>query len=260
MVIDAHCHAGPGDGFVGPWDTDAPLDRYLPRAARAGIGHTFIWAAFNSDYAAANATVARLVARDPARFTGVAFVNAAADRGRVRAMVDRAVRGWGFRGIKCHRHDARITAEVCEAARAYGVPIVYDVMGEVESVDLFAPRYPDVRFVIPHLGSFADDWRPQHVFVDVLARNPNVYTDTSGVRRFDILVDAVRRAGPHKILFGSDGPWLHPGLELEKVRLLGLCGRDRRLVEYGNAVRLFRPRLLATGRAGMTAGCRCGQA
>ena len=26
-VIDSHCHAGLGDGFTGPWDTDASLDK-----------------------------------------------------------------------------------------------------------------------------------------------------------------------------------------------------------------------------------------
>jgi hypothetical protein len=44
-------------------------------------------------------------------------------------------------------------------------------------------------------------------------RHPNVYTDTSGVRRFDLLAEAVRRAGAAKVIFGSDGPWLHPRAE-----------------------------------------------
>src|SRR6267143_311326 len=48
-------------------------------------------------------------------------------------------------------------------------------------------------------------------FVDHLVRNSNIYTDTSGVRRFDILEQAVQRTGAGKMLFGSDGPWLHPG-------------------------------------------------
>jgi hypothetical protein len=26
MIIDAHCHAGKGDGLTGPWDTNAPLE------------------------------------------------------------------------------------------------------------------------------------------------------------------------------------------------------------------------------------------
>ena len=240
MIIDAHCHGGPGDGFTGPWDTDAPLGDYLPRAARAGIAHTLVWPAFNSDYAAANERLARLIVPNRARLTGVAFVHPERDRGRIADMVRRAVTAHGFRGIKCHRYDARITPEVCDAARRLRVPVVYDVMGEVESVALFAPRYPEVDFIIPHLGSFADDWKAQHHFVDVLARVPNVYTDTSGVRWFDLLAEAVRRAGPHKVLFGSDGPWLHPAVELAKVRALEVDARARGMIEAGNAVRLFR--------------------
>ena len=37
MIIDCHCHAGKGDGLTGPWDTAAPLEAYLRRAAKAGI-------------------------------------------------------------------------------------------------------------------------------------------------------------------------------------------------------------------------------
>ena len=53
------------------------------------------------------------------------------------------------------------------------------------------------------------------------------------------LVQAVRRAGPHKLLFGSDGPWLHPGLELEKIRLLRLPAADQALILGGNFLRLI---------------------
>ena len=68
---------------------------------------------------------------------------------------------------------------------------------------------------------------------------PNIYTDTSGIRRFDLLCEAVRRAGAHKVLFGSDGPWLHPGLELHKIRLLGLSREDEALVTGQNFLRLI---------------------
>ena len=77
MIIDAHCHAGKGDGLTGPWDTDAPLERYLRRATQAGIGRTVLFAAFHSDYAVANREVARIVHSHPDRFLGFAFVNAA---------------------------------------------------------------------------------------------------------------------------------------------------------------------------------------
>lgn len=241
LIIDCHCHAGKGDGLTGPWDTAAPLANYLQRAARAGIGRTVLFPAFHSDYAAANRAVARIVAGQPGRFYGFAFVHPLRDRGRVGAMVKEAVERLGFVGLKVHRYDARITREICEAAAAYALPVLYDVMGEVSVVELLAAEYPHVSFIIPHLGSFADDWKAQAAFIDQLARHPNIYTDTSGVRRFDLLAEAVRRAGAHKILFGSDGPWLHPGVELAKVRALGLSPADEARVLGGNFLQLIAP-------------------
>src|SRR3954454_12749476 len=249
MIIDAHCHAGRGDGFTGPWDTAAPLDAYLRRAARAGIDRTVIFAAFHSDYGEANREVARIVRRNPERFIGFAFIHAARDRGKIGELIREAVEEHGFRGIKAHRHDAAITRELCEAARRWSLPLLYDVMGEVATVELFASQYRDVNFIIPHLGSFADQWPAQRAFIDILTRHPNVYTDTSGVRRFDLLAEAVQRAGAKKVLFGSDGPWLHPGVELAKIAALKLSPKDERLVLSGNFLRLIsRRRTVGTGR------------
>jgi predicted TIM-barrel fold metal-dependent hydrolase len=239
MIIDCHCHAGKGDGLTGPWDTAAPLGPYLLRAARAGIDQTVLLAAFHSDYAAANREVARIVWSRPDRFYGFAFVHPERDRGRVSAMVREAVERYGFRGIKVHRYDGRITREICDVARAFSLPVLYDLMGEVSVLELLAGEYPDVPFIIPHLGSFADDWRAQLAVIDHLARHPNIFADTSGVRRFGLLEQAVRRAGPTKLLFGSDGPWLHPGLELAKVLALGLPPHQQRLVLGENLLRLI---------------------
>src|SRR4051794_1115013 len=160
-VIDCHCHAGTGDGLTGPWDTAAPLRDYCRRAAAAGIDGTVLFAPFSSDYAAANDQVARIVARNPRRFLGFAFVHPERDRGRIGELVDRAMRRHGFRGIKAHRHDGRLTREVCEVADRWRLPVLYDPMGEIAPIELVATEYPRVAFIVPHLGSFADDWRAQ---------------------------------------------------------------------------------------------------
>ncbi|MEG1052192.1 MAG: hypothetical protein RSF79_09110 [Janthinobacterium sp.] len=144
MIIDCHCHAGPGDGLSGPWDSDAPLQAYLRRAQTAGIARSVLFAAFHSDYAIANHGVARLVASDPQRFYGFAFVHARRDRGRVMGLVRTAVERYGFVGIKAHRFDARISGEVCDAARFFGLPVLYDPAGEVAVAELLAQQYPDV--------------------------------------------------------------------------------------------------------------------
>ncbi|MBI2906442.1 MAG: amidohydrolase family protein [Chloroflexi bacterium] len=239
LIIDCHCHAGEGDGLTGPWDTAAPLGAYLRRAAAAGIRHTVLFPVFNSDYAVANRQVGCVVAARPDRFFGFASVHPHRDRGRVAPMVEEAVERFGFVGIKVHRYDARITREICEAARTFSLPVLYDVMGEVSIVELLATEYPDVNFIIPHLGSFGDSWAAQLALIDHLVRHPNVYADTAGVRRFDLLQQAIQRAGPQKILFGSDGPWLHPGLELAKVRALGLPPAAEQMVLGKTLLRLI---------------------
>jgi predicted TIM-barrel fold metal-dependent hydrolase len=239
MIVDCHCHAGKGDGMTAPWTTDAPIEPYLRRARKAGIDKTVVFAPFHSDYDQANQQVARIIARHPGRLIGFAFVHARRDAGRILNMVRRA-RSWGFRGIKAHGFEAMPTRELCEAARVFRMPLLIDVVGRAEVVDMLAPQFTDVNFIIPHLGSFGDDWRAHQLVIDQLVRYPNVYADTSAVRRFDYIVEAVQRAGPRKLLFGSDGPWLHPGVELHKIRLLGLSSRSEALILGENILGLLR--------------------
>jgi predicted TIM-barrel fold metal-dependent hydrolase len=238
MIIDCHCHAGKGDGLTQPADTSAPLGRYLARARTANIDRTIIFAAFSDGYRLANREVARIIAGSPDRLLGFAFVHPIVDKGRIEMMIREAVVSLGLVGIKVHRHDGRITREICEAARRYRLPVLYDVMGEVSVAEILAHEYPDVPFIIPHLGSFADDWKAQSALIDHLVRHRNIFTDTAGVRSFDILEEAVKRAGARKILFGSDGPWLHPGVEIAKIEALGLNPEDRAAVLGGNVLRL----------------------
>ena len=141
-----------------------------------------------------------------------------------------------------HRHDARISREICEAARQLRLPVLYDPMGEVAVAELLATEFPDVNFIIPHLGSFADDWSAQLAFTES-ARRPAQHLHRH-LRRPPLRPAGAggRRAGPHKVLFGSDGPWLHPGVELAKIELLDLPPRARSLVVAGNFLRLTRAR------------------
>jgi uncharacterized protein len=241
MIIDIHCHAGKGDILTGPWNTDDPVGPYLRRARAAGIDRTVVFAPFHRDYQIANEEVARIVRKHSQKLIGFAFIHSRRDSGRVHSMVGQAVTGWGFRGIKVHGSEGLPTREICDAARRFRVPLMVDVAGQAHVVDLLAGQYPDVNFIVPHFGSFSDDWRAQQQVVDQLVRFPNVFADTSGVRRFDYIVQAVRRAGATKVLFGSDGPWLHPGVEIEKIRLLRLPDDQQALILGGNARRLLWP-------------------
>ena len=228
MVIDCHCRAG-----------NASLTPYLRRAEHAGIDRTVLFASFKSNLEAANADVARFVSVRPDRFIGFVFIHPARDRGQVRNLVREAVQAHGFRGIAVHRHDAPLTREVCEAALLFGVPVVYDVMGDVAPMEIISDEYPAVDFILPHLGNVAGDGQTERALLDLIEHKPNVFVDTAGAQRFDFLEEAIARGGAKKVLFGSGGPLLHPGLELAKILLLRLKPEDHRRVVGGNLLRLI---------------------
>jgi uncharacterized protein len=235
MVIDFHCHASIEPG---------PFKRYLQRAREAGIDRTVLLAPHQTDYSRTNRLVGNLVGEEPERLVGLVFIHPARDRGRVEAIVSEAVQSRPFAGIKVHGSEAEPGNEVCRVADRYGLPILVDTYGKPETIAPLAARYPDVCFIIAHLGSFADNWPAQARTIRMLTRCDNVYSDTSGVRRFDAVCMALDVAGPEKLLFGSDGPWLHPGLELTKIKLLKLSPADEALILGENARRLLARHLL----------------
>jgi uncharacterized protein len=237
VIVDAHCHAGTGDGFTGPWDTLAPIEPYLEKAAAAGIGRTIVFPVFNRDYDAANRRLAAIVARHPDRLVGFGGLHPIDDAGRVDELVREAVEDLGLRGLKIHAHDALPEAPILRAARRHGIPVLVDVMRKVEHAIGLARAFPEVPIIVPHLGAFADDWHAQRRLTDALPDHPNLFADTSGVRYWDVLVRAARRA-PDRLIFGSDGPFLHPAVELEKIRQLPVTPDVRRAITGGTIERL----------------------
>ena len=47
--------------------------------------------------------------------------------------------------------------------------------------------------------------------IDIAARNPNVYLETSGMPMHTKIKEAVERVGAERVLYGSDAPFHHRG-------------------------------------------------
>jgi len=238
-IIDSHVHFGTAGVPLGPRDAAASFALWRKRAAAVGISRGVLMAAPVSSYAAANRAVAEQAGGVPGWLWYV-FVNPVADRGRVDAVVA-AAHARGACGIKVHWSDGPATDEVARAAERHRMPVLFDPGGDVPRVAYLARRHPSVAWIVPHLSSFAGDWRAQKRLTDVLVRVPNIFADSSGVRYFDLLEEAVARAGSRKVLFGSDGPYLHPAPELAKILALSLPPADRALILGGNVLRLTGP-------------------
>jgi predicted TIM-barrel fold metal-dependent hydrolase len=236
LVIDAHCHAGRGQAMSAPWTAKADVEITLRHMAEAGIDRTIIFPINNAEYERPNREIAAICARYPDKFIGFAKHDPQTEAGRIRAMLRQEVEELGLKGLKLHRLPTR---EVLDAVAELGIPILYHPE-KVSNFHLIASEYPQIPFIMAHLGSFASrDWTEHIAAIDAARRYPNVYLDTSSVVFFQFLEKAAKEAGPEKLIFGSDGPELDSRVELYKVKLLKLPPAEEAKVLGGNIRRLL---------------------
>jgi len=131
-----------------------------------------------------------------------------------------------FLGLKvdgCHPNDP-IVHPFARLCVAQGVPIYIDsgqeIFGLPWSIEQLIVSFPEAKVILGHMG------HGNVVYIDgaieVAARHPNVYLETSGMPMHTKIRDAVERVGRTRVLFGSDAPAHHPTVEIMKVELSGL--------------------------------------
>ncbi len=88
------------------------------------------------------------------------------------------------------------------------------------SIEELAVGFPEAKIILGHMG------HGNVVYIngsiEVALRNPNVYLETSGMPMHTKIREAYERVGETRVLFGTDVPFHHPVVEIEKVRLSGL--------------------------------------
>lgn len=147
---------------------------------------------------------------------------------------------------------------VYEFARELQLPVMihagdtYTPRGKIKyshplNIDELAVDHPEVSFVICHLGN---PWLRD--CMEVVYKNANVYTDLSGLvlggfsDRFESYmrrqVQEMLLFGmqPEKCLYGTDWPIATMESYLEFMEDLKIAPKDRQLMLYQNAARLFR--------------------
>ncbi len=116
-----------------------------------------------------------------------------------------------IKAIKFHPYhsnepfDSDKTIPFIELARHCGLPAVIHTGGSDAAscirVYKMAKRYPDVDFVMVHMGLGTDNSEA----IELVSKLPNLYGDTTWVPVKSTL-ELIRKAGAEKIVFGSDNP------------------------------------------------------
>ena len=137
-------------------------------------------------------------------------------------------------GIKLHPFHSRIAPDdkslnpIYDIARRYIFPIVSHTGGceEARSIHLYnaAKANPDLNFVMVHMDLGTDNSEA----LDLLGKLPNLYGDTTWVP-VSTTLEAVKRWGSEKMLFGTDNP-----IDGKDTLLFNMAGQRSLYQEYFN--------------------------
>jgi hypothetical protein len=228
MIIDSHMHAGYSDALRHSWDTFEDIRVSLERMDHFGIDQAVVLPIGHDNFEIHNRQTARIVAEHPGRLVGYAKVSQQHDAGRVGSLLEEAFEKLHLRGLKLHGHPNR---EIMDVMKRYKKPALVDVHGEVYPLRYVAEQYPDVPLIIAHMGKFlAFDGAVRQATLWLCRTYPDVYFDTSSVNDHEWLQRAVDEGMVGRMIFGSDGPGLHCGVELARVKALMLSPADEAMV------------------------------
>jgi uncharacterized protein len=196
-------------------------------------------------FAPDNSLVRRTVKSHPERFVGYVWPNPH-ERGAV-GLVRRALREWGFKGIKLHPliHAFLPTDEevlpIAELAGRERVPLAihsgHPPFSLPWSIGELAELYPDVRIIMLHMGHAHGVYI--QAAINTAKKYDNIILETSGVSMHSKIREAVETVGEERVVFGSDYPFHDYSVELRKVEAAGLSRRQMAAVLHDNAMGLL---------------------
>jgi predicted TIM-barrel fold metal-dependent hydrolase len=105
------------------------------------------------------------------------------------------------------------------------------------SIEELIVEFPQVSVILGHMGHCNVIYI--NGAIDVASRHERVFLETSGMPMPTKIREAVDRVGPERVLFGSDIPFHHPKIEIDRVRLAGLSPEQLERVLSTNSRELF---------------------
>lgn len=234
-IIDSHNHIGDRHGMS---QTGAELVAKLDAAGvdRAVI-MPFVEGTIDND------VIDREARAFPDRLIPFCAVNPW-DRAAAVAEIHRCA-GLGMRGIKLHPTlhgyrlgDHGLVDPIFQAARELGLVVTShgasDLYNTPHEFAAMARTFPEVTLWMVHMGFF---WLTD-LATEKAREHPNLYLDTSRAPIHEIAV-AIRGAGPDKVLWGTDSPFVDYEGEFRKMARVSDSREAYELVVGGNAARLL---------------------
>jgi len=254
-AIDVHAHYGnysrQGGGMVTGF-MSATADEVVARASRFGITLSIasplqgLLPRGGGDPVAGNIDAAAVAARLPALKQYV-VIDPRVPETFIQA--EAMLRQPGCVGIKIHPEEHVYPVAGCGgpvfefAARHRAVILAHTSEQNSLCSDLvpFADRFPEVTLILAHIGNGWDGDYGHQVRGVLASRHGNVVADTSSARSITphLIEWAVREVGAERVLFGTDSPLYHCGMQRSRIDQADLSDDQKRLILRDNALRIF---------------------
>jgi predicted TIM-barrel fold metal-dependent hydrolase len=240
QIIDFHGHPGRwGNGVAIP-------ENVIPAMDAGGVDRSVLFNIWHPEGTTGNSDTAELVATNPDRFIGFAFVSPVMPE-RMVPELERAIDQLGFLGIKLYPPFTNINLNepawfpIYEFANERRLPLIWHTGIEAEAMPCYvaevAKRFPRANFICGHSGNCPPMRR---MAIDAARECENVFLETcSTFRTPGAIEQLVDEAGADRVLFGSDLPLMDPRSQIGKIITADIDDAAKRLVLGGNAARLL---------------------
>ncbi|MBS5334435.1 MAG: amidohydrolase family protein [Anaerovoracaceae bacterium] len=232
--IDAHAHIG----YIGGWaDVGITENQLLEQMEKFDIEKTALCCEDNE-------LTLEVMERHPGKIIGCIYVNPF-NLQSVENMEKYA--GKGFSAVKLNplRHaycaDGDLVDPIMEKAYKLSLPVCIHSGHPPYSlpwqIGLLSERHPQVKIMMIHMG------HGHGVYIDAaikMARKfPNIYLEMSGMPMPSKIKEAYGTVGKHRIMFGTDTPFHHPSVEIQKILVSGVGDEGVQRIFYNNAEEFF---------------------
>jgi len=244
MIIDSHVHLKHGDAQ----GTEYSPETIIKTMDTVGIDKSIVFAISTTTKHSIE-MAQEAVGKFPDRLIPYVNVDPSYEKS-ILEEINAAVSNLGFRGMKIHLGYGVPAKEVMNPFLIFAgenrVPCLIDCVGRDDVVEKMAADFPETKIIVAHLGKYlCKDETVIDSFIDMADNYNNILLDVSGVVMPEKIIEAVKRIGSNRVIFGTDGPHESPdtigfaNTELDKIRRLNLRSNDESMILGGTIAELL---------------------
>ena len=160
------------------------------------------------------------------------------------AELEIGVREWGVRGLKLmptkhgYRLNTKDVHQLVAKCADLNIPVSVHSEGGWANplfIGVLAEAFPDVPVIMDHMGYRY--WVAEAI--EAAKRTSNIYLATTAVMEPHFIVTAIEAIGVERIVFGSNGPFVIPKMQVEVIKFLQLSPEDEAKVLGGTLAKLY---------------------